>query len=602
MGDSDRPRPVYGGEAERIGTKLDEATDQFLQETKTCRALQIPAGQTQLTAMEFVAYLGINLSLEPELAWIAREMLAAPMPPNAKLKVSNAGVCYFHDTVNDYYTIEHPLTQRYLKVLERQRLDLLCLRTKPSVDGLLFKQPDMLFHKEFRNLQIPCQSCGVMQSVLKCNQCLMAFCQACADTLHKNSQGPRKDHTFLTTACGSFCSTCSVKKPQVFCSNCTDYFCFKCFEDMHRRGQRAGHKAMLINVSDGDIIEPQKKCEECEDNPAAFACDYCLDNFCVQCFWKCHFNGHRRNHTASKVCVTPLCNQCSNIRATVFCEQTQELMCTECFTMVHHKGNRMMHLFMDAMDLLVLLERLDPAFQEHMRRARPRVLWALSQLQAWVKGIEERRNLKKTKDVVMMIQRRWRGVQTRRRLLGMLHLHKWRRRQVNSYFLPKTNDERRAVKQKCAAMLAAKDVTQRATNASLRELKETIMQTATIDPMEDALETRATLEEHGTTLDPPKMASTFSGMPTTTAGRTGGFPDAAQTLPDIPAGLRLPNGPSAYTTYEDTSRFDGAITGPIAGAAAASAAVNGRGADLSRRDIRKADPNTLQQITDLDRK
>ena len=20
--------------------------------------------------------------------------------------------------------------------------------------------------------------------------------------------------------------------------------------------------------------------------------DYCLDNYCVQCFWKCHFNGH----------------------------------------------------------------------------------------------------------------------------------------------------------------------------------------------------------------------------------------------------------------------------------------------------------------------
>ena len=23
-----------------------------------------------------------------------------------------AGVCYFHDLINDYYTIEHPLTQR----------------------------------------------------------------------------------------------------------------------------------------------------------------------------------------------------------------------------------------------------------------------------------------------------------------------------------------------------------------------------------------------------------------------------------------------------------------------------------------------------------
>merc|ERR1740127_284701 len=162
--------------------------------------------------------------------------------------------------------------------------------------------------------------------------------------------------------------------------------------------------------------------------------------------------------------------------------------------MVHHKGNRMLHMFMDSMDLLLLLERLDPAFQEHMRRARPRVLWALSHLQGWVKGIDARRNFKKRKDVVMMIQRRWRGVQTRRRLLGMLHMHKWRRRQVNSFFLPKTAEERRAVKQKCSAMLAAKDVTQRAANASLRELHDTILQSAEADPMEDLQRTRQTLQ------------------------------------------------------------------------------------------------------------
>ena len=39
-------------------------------------------------------------------------------------------------------------------------------------------------------------------------------------------------------------------------------------------------------------------------------------------------------------------------------------------------------------------------------------------------------------------------------------------------------EERRTVQQKCAAMLAAKDVTQRAANASLRELKDTILQAA----------------------------------------------------------------------------------------------------------------------------
>ncbi|CAJ1343557.1 unnamed protein product, partial [Effrenium voratum] len=365
-----------------------------------------------------------------------------------------------------------------------------------------------------------------------------------------------KNHTFLTTACGSLCSTCAVKKPQVFCANCEDYFCFKCFEDMHRRGNRLQHKSMLVSVSDGDVIEPQKRCEECEDRPAAFACDYCLDNYCVQCFWKCHFNGHRRQHTASKVAVVPMCNQCQNVRATIFSEQTQELMCTECFTMLHAKGNRMLHLFMDAMDLLVLLERLDPAFQEHMRRARPRVLWALSQLQGWVKGIEARRNFKKRKDVVLMIQRRWRGVLTRRRLLGMLHMHKWRRRQVNNYFLPKTAAERRAVKQKTTAMLAAKDVTTRAANQSLRELRSTILATAAADPLEDAQMTRDQMEV---------------------------LPGAAETTGLAP-------GVSAYTSYEQSSRFNGALTYPSGSQAQ----------DLSKKDIRSTRDSTLRQITRLD--
>merc|ERR1712048_1273554 len=100
---------------------------------------------------------------------------------------------------------------------------------------------------------------------------------------------------------------------------------------------------------------------------------------------------------------------------------------------------------------------------------------------------------------------------TRRRLLGMLHMHKWRRRQVNTYFLPKTADERRAVKQKCSAMLAAKDVTQRAANASLRELRDTIMVTSAADPLEYAIRTKETL---GDDYDGPDahMAGTASSL------------------------------------------------------------------------------------------
>lgn len=227
---------------------------------------------------------------------------------------------------------------------------------------------------------------------------------------------------------------------------------------------------------------------------------------------------------------------------------------------------------MDCMDLLILLERLDPSFQEHMRRARPRVLWAISSLQGWVRGMKSRAEFTKRKLVVTQIQRRWRGTQTRRKLLGMLHMHKWRRRQVNTYFLPKTADERRAVQQKCKAMLAAKDVTHRAANASLRELHDTILQSSTID--EDVERTRETLVQ-------------------------GDIPAILQSLPeDGPPGAMSSTGraggPSPYTSHGESSRFQSGIAGAIAAGPA------DRGADLSQKDIRKIRDTTLRQISGID--
>ena len=85
--------------------------------------------------------------------------------------ISKSNIVYFHDLENDYYTLEHPLTQRYLKVLERSRIDQLALRTKPAVNGLQSNQADILFFQQFRNLQIPCQDCGIVQATVRCLQC-----------------------------------------------------------------------------------------------------------------------------------------------------------------------------------------------------------------------------------------------------------------------------------------------------------------------------------------------------------------------------------------------------------------------------------------------
>lgn len=477
------------------GNNLEEATLEFLNETKSARRLQVVAGQSQLTTMDYIDYLSIDVTLEPELVWVAREMCAAPMPPNATFNVSKSRIVYFHDLENDYYTIEHPLTQRYLKVLERARLDALALRTKPSVNALVFHQPEVLFNAQYRNLQVPCQDCGVMQATVKCDQCVMSFCQACYSNLHDYCEGFRKNHTKTQTGCGSYCSAMPNKKPQVYCANCEDFFSYDAYEQLHKKGQRRNHKVMMVSVSDAEMVEPHIKCEECEDNQAAFRCDQCMDYYCIQCFWRAHMNGERRKHTVTKVTLNPLCNQCNATRATVFNEQSQELYCTDCFTLMHFKGNRMLHLFMDAMNILLLLERLDPGFQEHMRRARPRVLWAITSLQGWARGLESRKQFRRHRMLVTKIQQRWRGAMTRRKLLGMLDQYKWRRKEINNFFLPKTRQERLVAKQRFASQHGRKDVAHKATHDSLKELRDTITTSAPSHPLEDAARTKQLMDK-----------------------------------------------------------------------------------------------------------
>lgn len=222
--------------------------------------------------MDFVEYLGIQLEIEPELTWVAREMCNAPMPPNAEMLISKSNIVYFHDLENDYYTLEHPLTQRYLKVLERSRIDQLALRTKPAVNGLQFNQADILFFQQFRNLQIPCQDCNIVQATVRCYQCMQSFCQGCYDNNHKFSVGPKKDHTIEYTPVGSFCSGCAHfnpnKKPQVYIGNTQEYMCFSCFDKMYKNRPNSNHRAMLVPVSDSEIVTPGIKCD-----PPGMICD-----------------------------------------------------------------------------------------------------------------------------------------------------------------------------------------------------------------------------------------------------------------------------------------------------------------------------------------
>jgi hypothetical protein len=563
------------------GSNLEEATLEFLNETKAARRLEVAAGQSQLTTMEFIDYLGINIALEPELVWVAREMCAAPMPPNAEMLVSKSNIVYFHDLENDYYTIEHPLTQRYLKALERARLDQLALRTKPSVNALVFAQPEILFNAQYRNLQVPCQDCGVMQATLKCNQCVMSFCNACYSNLHDHCEGPRKNHTTVATGAGSYCSAIPTKKPQVYCANCEDFFSYEAFEQLHKKGQRRNHRVMMISVSDAEMVEPHVKCEECEDNQASFRCDQCMDYFCIACFWRAHMNGERRKHTVTKVTLNPLCNQCNATRATVFNEQSQELYCTDCFTLMHFKGNRMLHLFMDASNILLLLERLDPGFQEHMRRARPRVLWAITSLQGWVRGLESRKTYRRHKQLVTKIQQRWRGAMTRRKLLGMLDQYKWRRKEINNFFLPKTRQERLVAKQRFASQHGRKDVAHKATHDTLRELRDTITKSAQHFPLEDKDRTRDMMEKSAAEMTQPgSNAQDKYVLPIYSSGGGGrASTNAAANLED-----RMPKKKAEETGVGQRMATDAAQ----------------RSMELTRKDVRGAGDVSLRQMLRID--
>jgi hypothetical protein len=161
----------------------------------------------------------------------------------------------------------------------------------------------------------------------------------------------------------------------------------------------------------------------------------------------------------------------------------------------------------------------------------------------------------------------------------MLNMHKWRRRQVHSYFLPKTAKERSGVKEKVRAMLAAKDVTQRAANASLRELKDTIIATSSADPLEIEDRTRHTIG-----VDEGHVPSMMATGPLSNMTSTGALPQAAATAPSFPT----------YTNYEGSTRF----TGPP-GETAPVGRMEERGTNLANKDIRKVRDTDLRQRSGL---
>ena len=346
--------------------------------------------------------------------------------------VSQSNLVYYQDKNLQLHTLEHPLTQRYLKMLEIHRLDMYAVAEKSRRRDSAIGHPDLLFHGQFSKLQIPCQDCGQSQSTKHCDQCVQSFCDSCFELLHAGSRG-RRGHSVVPTAAGSDCSVCQTKSPNLFCAPCADYFCFSCFDGLHRKGKRSEHAVMRVAASNGNAVSAAATtvCEECSQALATLHCDFCSNFFCLACFWACHMNGNRRRHRATQTSVRPLCGQCNCTRASVFCDQCRELLCTDCFTSVHSQGNRRLHVFRDAMNFAQLLETVNSfARIEFMENRRLEVLAAITRIQAWARGRQQRAVFVRRRDLAVVIQKRWRGGETRKKLLGMMDQWQWRKQAV----------------------------------------------------------------------------------------------------------------------------------------------------------------------------
>jgi len=212
---------------------------------------------------------------------------------------------------------------------------------------------------------------------------------------------------------------------------------------------------------------------------------------------------------------------------------------------------------LDAMNVLLLLEKLDPTFQEHLKRAHGRTLWAITQLQGWTRGIEARAHFKRRRDLVTKIQQRWRGAMTRKKLLAMLDQYKWRKRQISNYFAPTSKVDRQLQKKVYSVGQADKDVTVRATNVKLQDLKQAILSAGTGNPLEDL--SRTTQEMSDSYIENKTSLSSQYGRKTLTK--------------------RLP----VFSTYE-TSRF------------------SADKAELTTKDIRQVRDSTLRDLMRLNDK
>ncbi|NXV71576.1 CE164 protein, partial [Atlantisia rogersi] len=75
----------------------------------------------------FAESIGIDPEKEPELLWLAREGIIAPLPPEWKICQDETGEIYFFNFLNGQSMWDHPCDDHYKELVIQEREKLLAL-------------------------------------------------------------------------------------------------------------------------------------------------------------------------------------------------------------------------------------------------------------------------------------------------------------------------------------------------------------------------------------------------------------------------------------------------------------------------------------------
>jgi hypothetical protein len=247
-----------------------------------------------------------------------------------------------------------------------------------------------------------------------CLVCLESHCDFCFALLH-TVLSSRSGHAWIPTPAGSHCVNGECQnRPRIFCEDCQVPLCMNCYVETHSESM-SQHRCIHLETILSNAACDVKSCSSCSDSIGCMWCDYCAENFCVECFSAIHNNPGMRQHTASTRIIRPTCMHCRETRASLFCDDCYELFCSTCFGTMHAHGNRYFHNFTDALNILLLIEKLDPVFHESLKTSRITNWNRIVLIQKITRGFLARRRIKSLDHLATLIQKVWRGYRTRDR-------------------------------------------------------------------------------------------------------------------------------------------------------------------------------------------